>query len=101
NIQVEHGSATVMARNNVAAYINANIFKPTQPLSVAPAITEAQALDIALNNINAKKYMWEGAPAKRMENNPAFKAPVGTLVWVEDFTDEAEDKQLHLAYRFE
>lgn len=102
NIPVEHGSVTVMAKNNRATYINANIFNPAQALSATPAITEARALDIALAHINAKKYAWEdGAPAKRMANNPAFKAPAGTLVWVEDFTQDALDKQLHLAYRFE
>lgn len=101
NIPVEHGSATIMAANGRVTFVNANIFKPAQPVTVAPALTEAQALDIALASVNAMQYMWEGTAPKGMAGNAAFQYPGGKLVWVEDFTNDELDKQLHLAYRFE
>lgn len=101
NIPVEHGTVSVMLKDNRATYVNANIFKPAQPLSTSPAITEAQALQIALDGVNAKEYMWEGNSIKGKANHPATQQPKGTLVWVEDFTGDELNKQLHLAYRFE
>lgn len=101
NIPVEHGAVTVMLKGNKATYVNANIFKPVQPLNTTPAITEQQALDIALNMVNAKEYMWEGSAIKGKANHPATQLPRASLVWVEDFTRDELDKQLHLAYRFE
>jgi len=101
NIPVEHGTVSVMLKDNRATYVNANIFKPAQPLSTSPAITEAQALQIALDLVNAKEYMWEGNSIKGKANHPATQQPKGTLVWVEDFTGDELNKQLHLAYRFE
>lgn len=101
NIPVEHGSATIMIINNRLTSVNANVFKPVQALNTVPAITEAQALDIALNLVNAKEYMWEGNDGKAKINHPSMQYPKGTLVWVEDFTNNEPDKQLYLAYRFE
>ncbi len=101
NIPVEHGSATIMVVNNRVTSVNANVFKPFQPLAAIPAITEAQALDIALGSINAKQYMWEGTVPKGMAGNAAFQYPKATLVWVADFSNNELSKELHLAYRFE
>lgn len=102
NIQAEHGSVSVMAANGRITFINANIYKPTAALAAAPAISEQQALNKALGNINAQEYMWENVrPSKLTQNNPSFQYPVGRLVWVEDFTQDELNKQLHLAYRFD
>jgi Zn-dependent metalloprotease len=101
NIPVEHGTVTVMLKGNKATYVNANIFKPVQALNTVPAISEAQALDIALNLVNAKEYMWQAGELKGKINSPFTQQPVATLVWVEDFGIDELDKQLHLAYRFE
>lgn len=101
NIPVEHGSVTIMVVNNRVTSVNANIFKPAQTLATAPAITEKQALNVALGVVNAKQYMWEGGAPERMAGNAAFQYPKGTLVWVEDFANDELNKELHLAYRFE
>lgn len=102
NIQAEHGSVSVLAANGRITFINANIYKPATPLTAAPALSEKQALSKALQNINAQEYMWDNVkPSKLTQNNPSFQYPVGTLVWVEDFTQDDLNKQLHLAYRFD
>jgi len=100
-IKVEHGSVAVMAINNAISFMNMNVFKPAQPLSVAPKLTEQQALDIALQNINAQEYNWENVQPSKLTDNASFRKPVAELVWVEDFDNDELDKQLHLAYRFD
>ena len=100
-LPVEHGSMSVVAKDNVVSFVNANIFKDQQ-LSPNPQVSEQQALDVALAYINAKKYAWElQNNSKLTKDNPSFQYPKATLVWVEDFNKGDEDRQLHLAYKFD
>lgn len=101
-IKVEHGSVSVMAMNNAISYINAYVFNPSQIMQTTPVLSEGEALNIALQQINATSYAWENpAQSNLTKNNSSYQPPVATLVWVEDFTTEQPDKQLHLAYRFD
>lgn len=98
-IEIEHAAVAVLLKNNQAVYVNANILQPSQ--GAIPLLTEKQALEIALSQIGAKKYMWEdGPPHKRMSNSPAFQYPKGILVWVGDFINNESNNELHLAYCF-
>lgn len=101
-IKVEHSSVSVMAINNAITYINANVFKPNHILQTVAVLSEVEALNVALQQINATSYAWEHpVKSKLTKDNSSYQPPVATLVWVEDFTNEELDKQLHLAYRFD
>lgn len=93
NIKVEHAFAAVMSVNGQPSFISANIFKQNSIPAAAPALTEQQALQSALNNISAKDYMWE------IDKN--YTLPQGELVYVQDFTQETLTRQQHLAYKFD
>lgn len=104
-VKVEHGSYAVMSKNGIISFMHGAIYKPAQAIPVAPAITEAAALQQALTHIGAKKYVWEDPNAEaylkritRKEDTSYF--PKAEMVWVEDFNNGELDKQLHLAYRF-
>lgn len=105
NIKVAHGSYTITAKNDIVNHIHGCIFKPTGELSIATALSEAEALQKALDYTGAKTYMWQDAGAenfyKRQTNNAnATYYPSATKVWVEDFSEGKTNKELHLAYSF-
>ncbi|MGZ3863505.1 MAG: M4 family metallopeptidase [Bacteroidia bacterium] len=65
---------------------------------ITPSITEAAALQHALNKVNAKKYMWEDeSMVKLMEES--FK-PVGQLVFVHKKGADYSASNMRLAYKF-
>ena len=102
NHPIEHSSASVMIKDNKIAFINANVYQKSAFANTGNILTEAEALQFALQNINAQEYMWESVvQSKFTENNSSYKPPVGTLVWVEDFYLEQSERQLHLAYKFD
>lgn len=104
-IKVAHGSFSVAAKNGIITYAHGNIFRPSTELSTAAALTESQALQKALDFINAQDYMWQNPKQEKMlrevmKDPNATYFPKGTMVWVEDFNSTARNKQLHLAYCF-
>ncbi|MBS1774295.1 MAG: M4 family metallopeptidase [Bacteroidetes bacterium] len=106
NIKVEHGTYTLMAKNGLVSFIHGTIFKPEKGLSPNPVLTENDALQKALDYTGASVYMWQDAATEkalkdRTKNSSATYFPKGTLVWVEDFSNAATDKHLHLAYSFD
>jgi len=74
-------------------------------LDVTPSLSEADALQYALSNINAEAYMWENkkneAYIKREQNNPdATIFPKGVLMLSAKDFDLHKDN-FHLVYRFD
>lgn len=95
-IKVALSSVKVMSRDGNVSFVTGNYYKTGEALSATPAISEASALNAALARIGATKYMWE-----EKTNFPGTSAPPkGELVWVENFSQEEPDRQLHLAYAF-
>lgn len=100
-IEVEHGSASIIVKGDNISFIQANIFKD-QGLSASPVISESDALIKALQHINATEYSWTTPDALvQLGQKELTQAPVGTLVWVQDFRPYDMERQLHLAYRFD
>ncbi len=67
-----------------------------------PSLSEAQALDLALNQIDAEVYMWEVAEEEQalqvIEQDPnATYFPSGKLTWV---ANDPYDKEATLAWHF-
>ncbi|MCB2196941.1 MAG: M4 family metallopeptidase [Bacteroidetes bacterium] len=102
-IKVEHGRYIVHTSGEKATSLNGDYKLIPANLVTEPKLTEAQALQKALNYVNAKEYMWENneAFAKLTEPSKTFY-PQGEKVIVEnDLSDvKEENTQLHLAYKF-
>ena len=74
-------------------------------LNVVPTLSENEALQYALDNINAESYMWETekneAHLKKEQNNPdATMHPKGILM-ISAKNFELEKENFHLVYRFD
>ncbi len=101
-IEVEHGAASIMIKGEQVSFVNANIFKD-QGVSLAPTITEQDALSKALLAIDADEYSWTAPDAliNKMGQLELTKLPKGELVLVQDFRPDDMNRQLQLAYRFD
>ena len=102
-IKVEHGRLNALSKNGnltkvVGKYID------IKNLSITPQLTEQQALNFALQHINAEMYAWEDKnfeeflKKEKKDTNASF-FPKGELVIVEK--DMWSDKPMpRLAYKF-
>jgi len=104
-IKVAHGTYTLTAKNDIVSHIHGCIFKPANELSTNTSLSEAEALQKALEYTGANKYMWQDAQAEnhfkqQTRDSNASYYPSATKVWVEDFSEGKTNKELHLAYCF-
>ncbi len=106
-IKVEHGSYIIASRNGLMSYMSGNFYRPATTVNIQPQLTEATALQKALDYTKAEKYIWQipgsDEQLKVELNDPAATyAPKGELVLIEDyFSGDTPDGQLHLAYHFD
>ncbi|MCF6240582.1 MAG: M4 family metallopeptidase, partial [Bacteroidales bacterium] len=100
NVKLEYGQYKVHVKNGKINIINGN-FIHVENLSVNPEITKKEALKVALNEINAKKYFWElkgiDIWQKNEKEDNVTLYPQGKLVIWSDI----ENKDVRLAYKFD
>ncbi len=103
-IEVEHGQYLVHEKNGTIRSMN-GLWLEHIHVSTSPTITEAQALQAALNYTKASLYKWEipseEAFLKTHTNNPqATYFPKGTLkIIAKDF--DYKNPVFHLCYQFD
>ncbi len=105
-IKIEYGSYAVTSKAGRVSYIAGNFYTPATNLSPIPVMEEAQALTKALSYVNADLYKWQDAGSEAQikaatGNLAATYYPKGELVWIEDYYSNQENRQLHLAYKFD
>jgi len=98
--QIHDGMIVVHLRNNLIYAIN-GIIQNEADRNYQIMLSETQALQFALNHVNASLYKWqieaEEAQLKTIESNPmASYYPKATKVIIRD----KENQQYHLSYRF-
>jgi bacillolysin len=101
-IKIENAEYLVHARKGIIETINGD-FQAVDLSTVQPSLAEAQALDGALKQVNAKKYKWQDAGMqsfikKNTNNLNATYYPKGELVITKDALQGG--KQLLLAWKF-
>ncbi|MGK0255282.1 MAG: bacillolysin [Mariniflexile sp.] len=86
-IKVEHGRLNTISKNGNLSKIVGR-YVDVKNLSTTPSLTEEQALNFALQNINAKKYIWEDTEQEKpkgelliIEKNPRSKKPKPKLAY--------------------
>src|SRR5690349_8493103 len=88
-VKVENGEFLIHGKNLIIETINGD-FQEVNLSSVVPQINEQQALNTALNFVNAQKYKWQDEKLemfiKQHTGNPnATYHPVGKIVITKDF----------------
>lgn len=103
-----HGTMVIThAKNGVIESVNGDYFTNFQSgYSRAAVISEATALQAALNKVNAKSYMWENkaveASLRTALQQPDFSyEPKGELVIVHKENADYSAANMVLAYRFD
>ena len=86
-IKVEHGIQNIVSENGFLK-VTTGKYVDIKDTYITPNISEKQALEFALKNINAREYMWENSEneffVRKEQNNPkASYFPKGELVIVE------------------
>lgn len=103
-IPVEHGSVTTMSKDGRVTFMNGDVYKPVTAPSTTPSLSEAQALDKALDAIGATEYAWEQASDEKNKVVSMIgdnAKPEGTLVWVQNYNYVDElSRERRLAYKF-
>jgi bacillolysin len=103
-VKVEHGTYIVHADINGTIAATNGEFYPINALEITPKLTEAQALQKALESVNAKQYVWEQKEEENFlkretKNDAATYYPKGELVIVDDYALDGDN--LSLAYKFD
>ncbi len=109
-IPVEYGTYKAIIQDENAVLMTGSYYEVPASLNVRAALTEQQALTVALQRINARKYAWQQVQEmmNRVTNSGARQQlqqelneylPKGRLVIVKDFT-KSGIAELHLAYKF-
>ncbi|MCL9806606.1 M4 family metallopeptidase [Flavobacterium amniphilum] len=75
-LRVEFGTVITHERNGNVESINGELYNPSG-LNLKPSLTAEQGFDIAVNFINAEKYLWEDAVSSKMMD---YSKPKGELV---------------------
>ena len=92
-LKVEFGTVITHTKNGQVESVNGELYNPAE-LDLKPTLTPAQGFEIALNAVNAQKYLWEDdATAKIMEYNK----PKGELV----VFPVINKNQITLAYKYD
>jgi len=95
NIKVEFGIYNLHYKNGNLTSMNGEIFR-TDNVKTSPSISAQSALDRAIQNVGAEKYMWDDA-ASNVDN---YKKPIGELVLL-PLQQADETFKLSLAYKFD
>lgn len=93
NIPVEGATLTLHASNGQITHLSGRTFD-IRNLSITPQLTEAEALNKALQKINGQKYAWE---EKDVTGEYLAKAPKGELVILSDYFTDGTNR---LAFKF-
>lgn len=96
NIKVEGGVYILHYQNGKLISMNGEIFQDDRTITT-PGISATSALQKAIQNVGAQKYMWEDA-AYLADND--YKKPVGELVYM-PMTQGEGKYSLVLAYKFD
>ncbi|HMO61798.1 MAG TPA: M4 family metallopeptidase [Ferruginibacter sp.] len=94
-IKVEHGFIHSTSARGRLAMMQLEFYSIPEKFSVNPAITEAAALEKAIQFVNAESYAWQGYTG----NDPDYTKPKAELVIVQNYLAE-EDGEVCLAYKF-
>ena len=105
-IPIENSMYVAHVKNGKLSKLSGEIvvdFDESNDYSPVPALSSAQAIDIAVKKVNAQLYMWQDAGMEQrikdqMGNAQASYAPTATLVWFND-GDEISPRDLRLAYK--
>ncbi len=105
-IPIENSMYVAHVRNGKLSKLSGEIvvdFDESSDYSPVPALSSAQAIDLAVKKANARLYMWQDAGMEerikeQMGNTQASYAPTATLVWFND-GDEISPRDLRLAYK--
>lgn len=92
-------------KENRVVSFNGDYFQDVNP-SVAASVSEAAALQSALDDVHAQKYKWENkaqeAAMKQLNNDPGFTYyPKGSLVIVHATGDDYSAASLRMAWKFD
>lgn len=103
-IPVEGTTLIVHQKNGKVVSVNGDFIQETKA-SANPVLNETQALQKALDKINAKRYKWENkaheAQLKQAFNDPNFSFfPKGELVVVHKNGNDYSSASTRLAYKF-
>ncbi len=104
NIPIEFSQYLLHEKNGKIHKANGRIISSLN-LDPTPQLSDAEALQILLNKVNAEKYAWEEDAMETMfkevkGKEDATYCPTGELVWI-DPTFENEVEQYKLAYKFD
>jgi Zn-dependent metalloprotease len=96
---VKNGKLSKLSGEIVVDFDESNDYSPV------PALSSAQAIDIAVKKVNAQLYMWQDAGMEQRikdqtGNTQASYAPTATLVWFND-GDEISPRDLRLAFKID
>ncbi|MFC4162242.1 M4 family metallopeptidase [Epilithonimonas zeae] len=95
NVKVEFGIYNLHYKNGNLTSMNGEIFD-TNNVSISPKISSQSALDRAIQNVGAQKYMWDDVES----NVDNYKKPTGELVLL-PIQQADESYKLALAYKFD
>ena len=103
-VKVEHGVVSAHGRAGRIELLSGELERAAMP-AVQPALSEATALQRALQAVGARSYKWqfpgEEQALKATSHNPAATyAPKGELVLVSDFRQPEAARPLVLAWKF-
>lgn len=99
-IKVEFATYTLHSSAGKLNSMNGEFYK-TDLLNAIPTLSAGQAFNKALQQINAKKYLWEIPEDAKMFN---YRKPIGELVWLpilDGDDSSSKDTPLRLAYKFD
>ena len=104
-VKVEHGELSVHARTGRIESLSGELLRAATMPAVQPALSEASALQQALQAVGAKVYQWqvpgeEQALRATTHNAKATYQPKGELVLVRDARQAAATAPLVLAWKF-
>jgi len=92
------------AKNDMVFYANGRIIHGLN-LNVTPSLTESEALQFAMSDINAESYMWENkkneAHLKREQNNPDATMYPKDILMLSAKNFDVAPGNFHLVYRFD
>ena len=98
------GEMLIHEQNGRIKYVNGR-YMTKQPLNSQVNLSEQTALDLALNNINSKEYLWlnleaEAAFKKTKKDPNATLFPKGELLFTANSTSTQQDPQFNLCWEY-
>ena len=104
NTKVEFGNYVAHSKNGKVVSLSGDYKKVNDNFDIRASLTEASALAVALNTVNAIEYMWNTEDASDYYKKVKGKfAPQGELVLIENFqgNTQEEKNQMRLAWKFD